>query len=497
VLRNFMLLVVAFLSGGILMALEILGSRILAPSLGGSIFVWGSLISVFLAALSIGYYLGGRLVDRWPAPWLLAAVLAAAGVMVSLLPRGYPAILDWVVMKDLGDRVGPLVASTMLFFAPGVLMGMTSPFVIRLSAHSVDRAGRTAGAVYAVSTVGSIVGTLGSAFFLISYLHVSTIVGLLGYLLVATAVLTAAIRRPAQVAVVLALLAMGATMVTPAQAAEKILLERDSPYHRLFVTDVGNTRYLRADNVYHTEMDKRDPHGRGLPYSDYIDLAFLYNPQIRNVLVIGLGGGTVPKRFIRDYPNVSVDAVDIDPDVVTIAAKYFDVHPSARLKVYTADGRQFLRRSRKKYDLILLDAYYSDTVPFFLTTTEFFKIALDHLATGGVFVNNTIGAVSGPKSKFFRSVYRTMKEVMPQCHAYRVVESPSSFYNIEIFAVNAPQLVSIETIRQRAAQAQGKTIKDDQLVKRVDNYVTQAVKTNDVPTLSDDYAPVDALMHLW
>ena len=495
VLRNLLLLFIAFLSGAILMALEILGSRVLGPDFGGSIFVWGSLIGVFLAALSIGYYLGGRLVDRRPAPWVLGLALMAAGVIVRLLPHYCSAISGWVLMRNLEQRVSPLLACVLLFFAPGVLMGLTSPFVIRLTARSVDRVGQTAGAVYAISTVGSIVGTLGAAFYLISYFGTADTLRFLGYLLIATGVLAALVRQPARVvAPLLALLALGLTSL-PAQAMEgTVLLERDSPYHRLFVTDDGDLRFLRADNIWHTLMFKSDPQGRGLPYTDYIDLALLYKPDIRNVLVIGLGGGTLPKRFVRDYPHVNVEAVEIDADVVKIAKKYFSVQEGPRLKIFTSDGRQFLRRSKKKYDLIVLDAYYADTVPFFLTTKEFFTIVRTHLTPDGVFVNNTVGTDNGPKSKFFRSVYRTMKEVMPQCHTFKVVESGPLLFNLEIFGLNRSEYVPIETIRQRAAK--NTLIKDPYLRQRVQNYV-KTVDCHGVPTLTDDYAPVDALLHLW
>lgn len=491
-MRNFLLLLIAFLSGAILMALEILGSRLLAPDFGSSIFVWGSLIGVFLAALSLGYYLGGKLVDRRPHAGLLALLLFLAGLAVLAIPYYSRAVNDWIIMRDWDDRLGSLVACLIYFFPPGVLMGTTSPFVIRLTASSVAQVGQTAGAVYAISTIGSLVGTFGSAFFLLSYLGAAATIKLLGGLLLATAALTATVRKPA--AALLAVLALG-LLPQPARAEEKILLQRDSPYHQLFVSEDEEYRYLRADNIWHTQMLLKDPHGRGLPYSDYIDIAFLYQPNLRKVLVIGLGGGTIPKRFVRDYPNVIVDAVEIDPDVVKIAAKYFDVKPGPRLKIHTQDGRRFLRKSKEKYDLIVLDAYYADTVPFFLTTKEFFQIVRAHLTPGGVFVNNTIGTVSGPKSKFFRSVYRTMKQVMPQCHAFRVIESGVDEQNIEIFAINSPEFIKIETLRQRAAQ--NKLIKDDRLTKRLANYLGQNLPTKDVPLLTDDYAPVDALLHLW
>jgi len=496
-MRTVLLLLVAFLAGALLMALELVGSRVLAPFFGGSIFVWGSLIGVFLAAMSLGYYMGGRLVDRCPSPFLLSGFIFVSGLFVLLLPRYGDSIADRILLADYGNRMNPLLACLLLFFVPGMLMAVTSPFVIRLTALTIEHVGRTAGVVYAISTVGSIAGTLGTAFYLIPTLGTRALLYVIGVTLVATAAIAVAAGKPRRCAVpataVFALLLLGA----PAHAAEKVLLERDSAYHRLFVTEEGHYRWLRADNIWHTQMDLRDPQGRGLPYADYIDLAFIFNPNIRKVLVVGLGGGTVPKRFVRDYPNVVVDAVEIDPAVISIAKRYFYVKEGPRLKIHEADGRQFLRRSKEKWDLILLDAYYADTVPFFLTTKEFFVIAKEHLTPDGILVNNVVGKVTGPRSKFFRSVYKTMDDVFPHLHGFEVKYEDTTWVNIELFALNSTRNVPLSEIRSRAKELQGKLVKDDKLSARVDDYVRGPVRTDDVPLLTDDYAPVDGLMHLW
>ncbi len=491
-----LLLLVAFLSGAILMALEIVGSRVLAPYFGGSIFVWGSLIGVFLAALSIGYYLGGRLADRRPRASVLAAFLFAAGGFVLLLPKYGALVSDEIALRDYGARANPLLACMILFFIPGLLMAVTSPFVIRLTARSLKEVGHASGMVYAVGTVGSIAGTLGTAFYLIPALGTRAILYLLGVSLIFTALIALAVsdRRRGAAAVLLLTLGLAAQ---PGYAKERVLLERDSSYHRLLVTEDDHYRWLRADNIWHTQMTLKDKHGRGLPYTDYVDLAFLLNPKIKSVLVIGLGGGTVPKRFVRDYPQVTVDVVEIDPAVIKIADRYFEVKPGPRLKVHEADGRQFLRRTERKWDLIVLDAYYADTVPFFLTTKEFFTIVKQRLNPGGIICNNVVGQVTGPKSKFFRSVYKTMDEVFPTLYAFRVAESGSEWINIEVFAVNGRGRLTPAELNSRARQMKGKVIKDDELLGRVDDLVTEPIQTRDVPALTDDYAPVDALIHLW
>ncbi len=495
-MRNGLLLLIAFLSGAILMGLELVGSRVLALDFGNSIYVWGSLIGVFLAAMSIGYYLAGKMVDRWPSAGLLAACLVLAGVFVLQLPRIGQPVCDAIFDRNLGDRASPLLACLILFFVPGVLMAVTSPFVIRLTARSIDQVGSAAGLVYAISTIGSIVGTLGTAFYLLGVIGTKGILYVLGALLILTGIIAAVLSKRGRVAAAGVLLAL---FLAPSQAVagEKILVERDSAYHKLIVAEQGHYRWLRADNIWHSQMDLRDPSGRGLPYTDYVDLAFLYNPNIRSVLVIGLGGGTVPKRFVRDYRQVTVDCVEIDPAVITIAQKYFYVESGPRLRIHEGDGRQFLRRTKHTWDLILLDAYYADSVPFFLTTREFFTIAKKHLNPDGVLVNNVVGQTAGPHSKFFRSVYKTMNEVFPQVSAVRVANSGSEWINIEVFGVNSGTRVSLADLRKRASQLKGRLIKDSALVSRLDGYIGEPMRTNDVTDLTDDFAPVDQLIHLW
>jgi len=506
-MRRLLLLLVALLSGAILMALEMVGIRVLAPHFGQSIYEWGSLIGVFLAALSIGYYLGGRLADRRPSPAILAVFLLGAGAFVLALglpgERGADAHgIAWVLCNalaesDLGPRTAPLLACAILFFVPALLMAVTSPFVIRLTVRRIDQVGQTAGVVFAVSTIGSIAGTLGTAFYLLTAWGTRGVIVRLGVLLIISAGVALAAWCPGRAAAAAVALMALCTVASPGHAAERTLLERDSPYHRLFVTEDGTYRWLRADNIWHTQMSLKDPHGRGLPYSDYVDIAFLINPDIKSVLVIGLGGGTIPKRFVRDYPQVKVDAVEIDPDVIKIAARYFDVHPGPRLTIHESDGRRFLRNSKQNWDLIVLDAYYADTVPFFLTTREFFKLVRDHLTPNGMLVNNVLGNVTGQNSKFFRSVYRTMAEVFPQVHAFVVKESGPGFLNIETFGLNSSRPITLAMLRARAAEMGGKVIKDPRISQRLDGYVGQKVRTDDVPTLTDDHAPVDWLIHLW
>ena len=178
---QFLLNIVVFVSGAVLMGLEIVGSRVLAPYFGNSIFVWGSLISVVMAALSVGYYWGGWLSAREPSYSRLLILLVIPGVLIFLLPFIYPTVNEWIAGIDFGTRLNPLIASSIYFLLPGVFLGTISPYVIRLAATQLSTVGSTAGTLYAVSTCGSIFGTLLTAFYLIPLIGVSNIIHFLGY----------------------------------------------------------------------------------------------------------------------------------------------------------------------------------------------------------------------------------------------------------------------------------------------------------------------------
>ncbi len=183
---------VAFLSGGVLLGLEIVASRILAPYFGNSVYVWGSLISVFLLALSIGYWLGGVLADRRPTLGTLALILVTAAAFILVLPLVYLPVGRFVSELNLEFRFSVLLISVLFFLVPSVLMGMVSPFAIKLSATVLEEIGRTSGRVYAISTLGSISGALAVSFFLIQWLGTRAIIVVLGLILLVLSLLCSA-----------------------------------------------------------------------------------------------------------------------------------------------------------------------------------------------------------------------------------------------------------------------------------------------------------------
>lgn len=191
------------------------------------------------------------------------------------------------------------------------------------------------------------------------------------------------------------------------------MFEHDTPYHRVRITDNDGVRLMRFERNRQSTMSIDDPFETDCEYCGYLHLPMAVRPQSKRVLVVGLGGGSVVKRYWRDYPWIHVDAVELDPEIAEIAHAFFEVPHDPRIAVHVAEGREFIRRHGEPYDIVILDAYDDDRVPRALLTEEFFREVRDRLAEGGVIAYNFIGAVYGPHSKPFRSLHRTLKNVWP------------------------------------------------------------------------------------
>ena len=530
-----MLTLVVILSGAILMALEMVGSRVLSPTFGSSIFVWGSLISIFLAALSLGNYLGGRLADRKPSLATLGLLVAAPGVLIWLLPFYYAAINDWVAALSLGPRFSPLLASVILFAVPSIFLGTISPYAIRLEIRSVETAGNTAGRLYALSTAGSIIGTLAASFFLIPLLGVRNILHTLGLLLLilacgallyatqksktslASGPKTSATgskdnrakRRRAprstgestkSLTVLLFVGLLAGLLFTPwNRASGDVVYTKESLYHHIIVRDTGRLRILHFDNSYQSAINLDHPDEPIFMYTRYLHLGRLFAPDAEQAVFVGLGGGSAPRRFHDDYPSMEIDVAEIDPEVVKIAKEYFLLEEDDRLRVHARDGRLFVKQSGDRYDLAVLDAYFAESIPFHLTTQEFLQEVESRLAPDGVVVANIIGSVSGRQSRLFRSMLATYERVFPQVYVFLVGvrgnATDSTLRNIILVATkDAERLDKAELTRRASRLVQSGEISID-VRPFIDSLVTDPIASEGVPVLTDDYAPVDSLQH--
>jgi spermidine synthase len=418
--------VLVLVAGAVLMALEIAGSRLLAPHFGNSVYVWGSLISVFLAALSLGYWVGGHAADRNPSPSRLQGLCLVVAALIFVIPWWGHGACSRLVASGWGERWGPLVAATLLFLPPSFALGMVSPYAVRLAASDIASLGRAAGSLYALSTVGSIAGTLLTTFVLIPLVGVSWIFKALGVTMVVlpASLLLLRTRRPSSV---VPLAAVGLLAFLPAHAAhptepgEKVLVDEDTPYHHLSVVDTagGRMRMLRFDRFVESSIRLEPPYPTLSRYTNYFQLAFLARPEIRRALFIGAGGGIGPRAFVTVDPDMVVDVVDVDPRVLEIAEQHFYMPSGDRVRTHARDGRAFFAGRDERWDCIVLDAFtIGGRIPFHLCTREYFELCRGRLADGGVFVMNVNSALDGKKGAIYGAVSRTLREVFPEVLAF-------------------------------------------------------------------------------
>lgn len=523
------------LSGAVNLGLEMVASRVLAPFFGNSLTVWGAIIGITLTGLSIGYWIGGIIADKRPTPSLLVAIITLGAFAVLLVPVVDRQVLTWIVEWDPGPTWNPIIASIVLFVPASVVLACVSPVAVRLRAESLTNMGRTAGRLFSVSTFGSIAGVFSTSFWLVPRYGTQQLIAVGAVVLLLTAAMLAASERllvhgsvAIALAVVFALVATsfdtkaGSTLSrAEAQnwspqfrkqgletgprvenyAGLRVRYQKDTQYHRLAVVDDEATgvRYLRFDASYQSGMKLADPIDTEFRYADYFHLARVYNPKAKRILLIGLGGGSMPKRWLRDFPDMTMDVVEIDPEVVGAAKKYFALPDDPRLEISTADGRIFLKDTPpgEKWDAIFLDAYYSDGLPFHLATSEFFDITRSHLNNNGVLVMNTIGAIRGKDSKLLRAVYKTVQGVYPSVHIHPVAEGATDFaeevINNMIVATTDAALGEDELLDRL------ETLKEDfpkipDLAGPITDRWDLPVQINDVPELTDDFAPTDALL---
>jgi spermidine synthase len=532
-------LTAVFLSGAVLLGVEITASRVLAPYFGNSLFVWGAIIGVILAGLSAGYWLGGIAGDRRPSPLLLVGTIASGGVAVGLVPLVDTAVIEGVLAWDPGPRLDPLLCALVLFGPLSLILSAVGPIAVRLQATSVEHAGSTAGRTFAISTAGSIAGTFATAFWLVTELGTEQLLVVGAAVLFATAAFVAATAGAARWALVTAAaavcvgvgaIALGSDRTGPLSDAAsrnwsplyrergfghldprdpatvvqdpslRIVHAEDTRYHRLAVVEDSDTRYLRFDNSLQSAMYLGNPYRTRFRYTDFFHLGLAYNAGARDVLHIGLGAGSSQKRMLREFPRLRLTTVEIDPAVVDLAHRWFSVPRDERLRIVVGDGRRFLTESESRWDVIVIDAFFADAVPAHLVTHEFLELARSRLAPGGVVVTNAIGALAGPGSRLFRSIYKTYRSAFPTVLVHPAILAgdggDETFRNL-ILVATEKAATSPEALAARWATVRDRVPLAPDLRKPILDRDDREVPTGDVPVLTDDYAPTDALLLLF
>ncbi len=489
--QNWMLIALVFVEGACALAVEISASRLLAPYFGTSLFIWAILIGLILLYLTIGYYVGGRLADRYPRHGVLYLLTISAAFLIALIPLiARPLMIlsqSSFTTYAVGNFVVSLGGTILLFAVPVILLSCVSPFAIRLQVEQSGKtgtAGRIAGRLYAISTAGSIVGTFLPALVLIPTIGTYRTFFAFGLALLLISILglfvsslgsASGLKLPRVSTRLLALLLLvpmiWSTLAIqgPIKQADggdgggTLTAEHESPYNYIQVVRVGNEMQLILNEGVgiHSIYDPNNILTGG-PW-DYFGIApYFNNPpftpaQVRHVAVIGLGAGTIPRELSAAYGPIPIDGVELDGEIVNLARQYFAMN-EPNLHVIVQDGRYYLQTTQKKYDEIGIDAYQQPYVPFQLATRDFFQLVRAHLTSTGVAVIN-----AGRTNSDFRLVTalaQTMRAVFPDVY----IINTARFTNSIIIATNLQAVAtsSIEAGDIRAETTANAAFTDDQ-----------------------------------
>ncbi len=503
--RRTWLLLTVFAAGMTSLGVELSAARLLDPFFGNSLIIWAVLIGTVLLYLTIGYYVGGRWADRKPYPRVLYQITAWAAFLIGLVPfLGRPVLL-WSLRGfaeySAGILVGSLLGVVILFSAPVILLGCVSPFAIRLSMEGthVGSSGNVAGRIYALSTVGSLVGTFLPVLVLIPNIGTRNTFLLFSFALLAISLLGLFLTVKARALpylllplVLLALtLAFPAGVIKPAESG-KLLHETESAYNYIQVIKKGHEVWLRLNegegihSIYAPGYVLLDG------VWDYFLIAPYFNEppytadQVGSLALLGSAAGTVSKQYSQIYGPIPIDGAEIDPEIISVGREYFDMN-EPNLNAVAQDGRYFLMNSPRTYDVIAIDAYRPPYIPFHLTTCEFFAEVREHLTHNGVVVINA--GRSRTNWTLVDALASTMKAEFPSVYTVDLTPLDQDAGNVLVVATKQP--TRLENL------ARNTELMTHPLLKHVaqDALPLTAEFTEPTTVFTDDKAPVEQVVH--
>ncbi len=509
---RYILYTTVFVTGMAVLVIEITAVRTLSPFFGSSLSVLSSVLTVILGALSVGYYVGGKLSDRIPHHEPLFALIAISGVVVLLSQYLGMRILPYT--EGIFSYVsGPLILGTLLFFAPAFLLGIVSPYIIKIQSLGSTEAmsGSVVGATFFWGTCGSIAGSLTTGFIFVPFLGVTASVvgtgvalvflGIFG--LIGMAVCKSNGERSVfavinQYARFILLVLVTATFIfvgiytTRIPYNHTVLYEADGLYSKLFVFEAENGgRTIRAL--------KQDSSNSSAVYLDSYDLVFGYTqfaefyrvlkPDTSRFLMLGAGTYTIPRTLVARDSHIEVDVSDLEPQLLELSQKYFDLADISRIHTHTVDSRVFLQQSTTTYDVVFEDVFGTDLgIPAHLATREFFEVVKKDLVPNGIFIINYIGTLNNEAPTLTGSLVRTLTSVFPVVHVSGLDgHNREARQNIMFVARNGTDPIDLS--QETIAHMDGEIIslQDAEVPLSRFDFKNELV-------LTDDRAPVEYLM---
>lgn len=484
---KYILEITVFICGAVVMIFELVGSRVLGPYFGTSIFVWTSLIGIILGSLSFGYYFGGKIADKKPSINVLSLIILLSAIFIGLTIFLKDLLLGYLQINISDTRISLVIASLILFSPASVLLGMVSPYAAKLKLNNLNVSGSTIGNLYAISTTGSIFGTFLSGFCLIPRFGTNKLLIIISIILTLVSFALFPKQRKKLKLYTLIIFILSLFVIDQFNYINKKngFIDVDTAYNRIWIYDYQHTktgrliRVMGINNENHSSMFL-DSDELVSEYAKYYHLAKHFFPNFKTTLMFGGAGYSYPKNFLLKYPGATIDVIEIDPKVTDLAKKHFNLKKNSRLTIYHEDGRVYLNRTQKKYDIIFGDAFSSRfSLPYQLTTKEAVQKKYDILNDNGVIILNIISSIEGKKGQFSRAEYATYKNIFPHVYLFPV-EKPNEGYKV--------QNIILVALKSKQNPIFNNT--DVELNKCLQNLWEKQINT-DKPILTDDYAPVD------
>jgi len=483
-LTKYNLEIAIFACGAIVMIFELVGSRILGPYFGTSIFVWTSLIGIILGSLSLGYYLGGKLADKKPNINTLSIIILLAALFIGLTIFQKDILLIFLQNNIKDVKTSAVIASLILFLPPSLLLGIVSPYAAKLKLNNLNSSGVTIGNLYAISTAGSIFGTFFSGFYLIPHFGTNKLLMILSLSLIIISIILSSknlIKTKLTIFIIIFLNLSTLSLTSNNNNQKRLFLDTDTSYNRVWISDnqAGNKRTLSINNEHSSAMFLNSEE-LVYEYTKYYHLARHFKPDFKETLMLGGAGYSYPKDFLSKYPEAKIDVVEIDPQVTELAKQYFNLKENPNLKIYHEDGRVYLNKTNKKYDVIFGDAFSSHfSIPYQLTTKEAVQKKYNILNDEGIVILNIISSINGEQGKFLRAEYATYQNVFPQVYLFPVRNSHNDkeVQNIILVALKSDKKIKLEST-------------DEEIQKYLTHLWIGKIEES-MPVLTDDFAPVD------
>ncbi len=526
--------IVVFIASFCTLVIELVAGRIMAPYVGVSLYTWTSIIGVVLAGISIGAYLGGLLADRYPRPSTLGWLLLLSGVGAFSISPLTNLVGGAHFQTSLMVRI--LLITTIIFFGPACVLGMISPVVVKLTLNNLAKTGNVVGKIYAFSTLGSILGTFATGFFLVSWMGTRNILITMGIILILSGLIFGDFLGRKRGLAFFSLLLGIIFLVIPLAGFYGYAALRPeetsfatSPLHALhkaygyaFKPPLDEDTYFFKESDYYTIKLKRSTKGsRDNPleslvldhlvhsYTDLRDPLYLEYEYIRvyeefvrwqakkrksfKALFIGGGGYTIPRYIEAKYPTAEMDVVEIDPEVTRVVHRYLGVSERTKIRSHNMDGRWFVMNCKEKgsYDFVFGDAFNDLSIPYHLTTKEFAMQLKDLLKPDGLLLANVIDSMR--KGQFMPSYIRTLEEVFGKGNVHLITLS-DDFENIGIsthVVVASPSRLDLDDFVRVVKKEKGDEMTSYVMPQdRLQKYLSQRRWI----ILTDDYVPVDNLI---